>query len=116
MDHHSGTCYIVYWLEEIIEVFMACPSQDTLCDVIMALSDQIPLMATLQKRFISFISRCLSSLNHIVNLFFHLAVTNPLSSAGEIYRLVIYVDGELTMTIMNDNEIILSRHKNKNNT
>ena len=37
----------------------------THCDVIMALSDQILLMATLQKRFISFISKCLSSSNSL---------------------------------------------------
>ena len=61
----------------------------------MALSDQIPLMATLQKKFISFISKCLSSSNSIVNLIFHLATTNPLSSAGKNYRSVIDADCEL---------------------
>ena len=55
----------------------------------MALSNQIPLMATLQKIFISSISKCLSSSNSIVNLISHLAITNPLSSAGKNYRSVI---------------------------
>ena len=65
------------------------------CGVIMALPDQIPLMATLQNRFISFISKCLSSSNGIVNLISHLAITNPLSSAGKNYRSVIDADCEL---------------------
>ena len=67
----------------------------THCDVIMALSDQIPLMATLQKRIISFISKCLSNSNSIVNLISHLAITNPLSSACKNYRSVIDADCEL---------------------
>ena len=61
----------------------------------MVLSDQIPLMATLQKRFISFKSKCFSSSNSIVNLISHLAITNPLSSAGKNYRSVIDADCEL---------------------
>ena len=52
-------------------------------------------MATLQKRFISFISKCLSSSNSIVNLISHLAITNPLPSAVKNYRSVIDADGEL---------------------
>ena len=61
----------------------------------MALSDQIPLMVTLQKRFISFISKCLSSSNSIIYLISHLAITNLLSSAGKNYRSVIDADCEL---------------------
>ena len=50
----------------------------THCDVITALSHQIPLMATLQKRIISFtgISKCLSSSNSIVNLKTHNSIFN----------------------------------------
>ena len=62
----------------------------------MALSDQILLMATLQKRFISLIiSKCLYSLNSIVSLISHLAITNPLSIVGKNYRSVTDADGEL---------------------
>ena len=89
-----GSAIIMCWLEEIVEVYMACPSR-THCDFIMALSDQIPLMATLQKRFIRFISKYLSSSNSIVDLISYLAITNPLSSAGKNYRSVIDADCEL---------------------
>ena len=68
----------------------------THCDVITALAVQISsLLASLQKGFLSFILKCLPSSNHIVNLIFLLAITNPLSSAGKNYRSVIYADGEL---------------------
>ena len=67
----------------------------THCDVMTALSDQIPLMATLQKRSISFISICLSGSNHFVNLIPHLPTTNPSYSPGKNYRSVIDTDGEL---------------------
>ena len=40
-------------------------------------------------------SKCVLSSNQIVNLFFHLAFTNPLSTAGKIYRSAIDADGEL---------------------
>ena len=61
-------------------------------DVIMALSELIFLMATLQKRFIGFILKCLSSSNSIVNLISHLTITNPLSSAVKNYRSAIDSD------------------------
>ena len=62
-------------------------------------SDQIFLMAILQKRFITFILKCLSSLNSLVNLIFHLTITNPLSSAGKINRSVQDADDELNKSI-----------------
>ena len=52
-------------------------------------------MATLQKIFINFISKCLASSNSIVILISQLAITNPLSSAGKNYRSVIDADCEL---------------------
>ena len=51
-------------------------------------------MTTLQKRFISFISKCLSSSNSIVDLISHLAIINPLSSAGKNYSSAILVDAD----------------------
>ena len=53
-------------------------------------------MATLQKRFNSFILKCLSSSNSIVNLISHLGITNPLSSTGKNYRSVIDADCKLS--------------------
>ena len=61
----------VGWRKSLRSLWRVHPR--THCDVIMAaLSDQIPLMTILQKRFISFISKCLSSSNSIVNLISHL--------------------------------------------
>ena len=54
----------VGWRKSLLSLWRAHPR--TPCDVIMTLSDQIPLMATLQKRFISFISKCLSSYHLVV--------------------------------------------------
>ena len=71
-------------------------------------------MVTLQKRFISFISKCLSSSNSIVNLISHLAINNPLPSAGKNYRSVIDPDGKLN----NSHSIIKwnNSHKEIKNT
>ena len=48
----------------------------THCDVIAALSDQIPIKVSLERRFIRFIHKCLSSSNSIVNVISHIAIYN----------------------------------------
>ena len=48
----------------------------THCNVITALSNQIPLISTLQNRFIRFMSKCLSSSNCILKLISHFATEN----------------------------------------
>ena len=70
-------------------------------------------MATLQKRFIFFTSKCLSSSTSIVNLISHLAVTNPLSSAGKNYRSVINADCELNNrhSIIKWTNVVFSQHE-----
>ena len=83
----------VAWRKSMRSLWCVYPR--THCDVIMALSGQISLMATLQKRFISYISKCLSSSNNIVNIISHLAIANPLFSAGKKCRSVINADCEL---------------------
>ena len=55
----------------------------THCDVITALSNQIPLISILQNRFIRFMSRCLSSSNCILKLTPHFAIANPMSAADD---------------------------------
>ena len=52
----------------------------THCNVITALSNQIPLISTLQNRFIRFMSKCLSSSNCILKLISHFAIANPMSA------------------------------------
>ena len=103
MDHHCAAVpsLCVGWRKSLMSLWCVHHrTQDTWhkthCDVITALSDRIPLMATLQKRSISFISIYLSGSNHFVSLIPHLPTTNPASySAGKNYRSVIDTDGEL---------------------
>ena len=66
----------------------------THCNVITALSNQIPLISTLQNRFIRFMSKCLSSSNCILKLISHFAIANNMSAAGKNYRFLIDDDGE----------------------
>ena len=71
-------------------------------------------MATLQKRFIFFTSKCLSSSTSIViYLISHLAVTNPLSSAGNNYRSVINADCDLNNrhSIIKWTNVVFSQHE-----
>ena len=63
----------------------------THCDVIAALSDQLPIKVSLERIFIRFINKCLSSSNSIVNVISHFAIYNPMSTAGTNYRSVITI-------------------------
>ena len=66
----------------------------THCDVIAALSDQLPIKVSLERRFIRFINNCLSSYNAIVNVISHIAICNPMSTAGKNYRSVQDANGD----------------------
>ena len=61
----------------------------THCDVIAALSDQFPIKVSLERRFTRFIKKCLSSTNSIVKVIYHIAICNPMSTAGKNYRSVL---------------------------
>ena len=49
------------------------------CDLITTVSNQIPLILSLKKRFIKFIYACLSTSNCIVNIITEIAICNPMS-------------------------------------
>ena len=66
----------------------------THCDVIAALSDQFPIKVSLERRFIRFIKTCLSSSNSMVNVISHIAICNPMSTAGKNYRSVLDSNGD----------------------
>ena len=66
----------------------------THCDVIAALSDQFPIKVSLERRFIRFIKKCLSSSNSIVNVVYHIAIRNPMSTAGKNYRSVLHANSD----------------------
>ena len=55
----------------------------TNCDLITAVSNQIPLILSLKKRFIKFISACLSTSNCIVKIITEIAICNPMSCSGD---------------------------------
>ena len=75
----------------------------THCDVIAALSDQFPIKVSLEKRFIRFIKKCLSSSNSIVNVISHIAICNPMSTPGKNYRSVLDANGDY-----NTNQMVTS--------
>ena len=72
----------------------------THCDVIAALSDQLPIKVSLERRFIRFINKCLSSSNSIINVISHIAICNPMSTAGKNYRSVLDANGDYTTNQM----------------
>ena len=73
----------------------------THCDIIVALSNQLPLHMNLEKRFTTFINKCLSSTNSVVNIISNIAICNPVSTAGKKYRSVLDVNGQY-----NNNQLI----------
>ena len=62
------------------------PKTRTHCDLITALSSQIPLIVSLKKRFAKFINRCLSSHNTTLQFISCVAINNPFSRTGTNYR------------------------------
>ena len=72
----------------------------TPCDITY-LSNQFPLILSLEKRFIKFIRNCLVCQNNIVKLF---AVCNPMSNRCSHYRGTLDSDGKLSN--MNDWHLI----------
>ena len=69
----------------------------THCDLITAVSNQIPLILSLKKRFIKFISACLSTSNCIVKIITEIAICNPMSCSGDNYRELL--DGQGTLNL-----------------
>ena len=82
----------VDWRKSLRSLWRVHPM--THCDVIAALSDQFPIKISLERRFIRFIKKCLSSSNSIVNVISHIAICHPMSTAGENYRSVLDANGD----------------------
>ena len=66
----------------------------THCDIIAALSNQLPLHINIEKTFTMFIKKCLSITNSVVNIIFNIAICNAMSTAGKNYRSVLDVNGQ----------------------
>ena len=73
---------------------------NTHCDIIVALSNQLPLHINIEKRFTTFINKFLSSTNSVVNIIFNIAICNPMSTAGKNYRSVL--DGNNNSQLIHD--------------
>ena len=71
----------------------------THCDLITALSSQIPLIVSLKKRFAKFINRCLSSHNTTLQFISCVAINNPFSRTGTNYRDLLNYHGILNSNI-----------------
>ena len=65
----------------------------THCDIIAALFNQLPLHMNIEKK-ITFIKKCLSSTNSVVNIISNIAICNPMSTAGKNYRSVLDVNSQ----------------------
>ena len=82
MGHHygSGNGAAVHSLGVDWRLRLLCGVHpNTYSNVITALSNQVPLIVTLQNIFIRFMSKCLFSSNCIFNLISHCAISNPMS-------------------------------------
>ena len=68
----------VDWRKSLRSLWRVHPM--THCDVIAALSDQLSIKVSLERRYIRSINKCLSSSNSIVNVISHIAICNPMST------------------------------------
>ena len=75
------------WSKSLRSLWGVYPT--THCNVITALSNQIPLISFLQNRYIRFMPKCLSSSNCILKLISHFAIANRMSAEGRNYRSLI---------------------------
>ena len=82
----------------------------THCDLITAVSNQIPSILSLKKRLTKCISACLSTSNCIVKIITEIAICNPMSCSGDNYRELL--DGQGTLNL---EPCLLSRKYNLTN-
>ena len=67
------------------------------CDLITAVSNQIPVILSLKTIFIQFISACLKSSNCIVEIITEIAICNLMSCSGFNYRELVDEKGTLNL-------------------
>ncbi len=69
----------------------------THCDVIATLSGQKPLILSLRARFLKFFNKCLENDNNLVISVAFISKSNPMSCAGNNYRMLLNAKHELTI-------------------
>ena len=69
----------------------------THCDLITAVSNQIPLILSMKKKIINFLSACLGTSNCIVKIITEIAICKLVSCSGDNYRELL--DGQGTLNL-----------------
>ncbi len=69
----------------------------THCDVIAALSGQKPLILSLRARFVNFFNKCIENDNNVVKSVSFICKSNPMSCAGNNYRMLLNAKNEITI-------------------
>ncbi len=69
----------------------------THCDVIAALSCQKPLILSLRARFVKYFNTCLENDNNVVKSVAFISKSNPMSCAGNNYRMLSNAKNEFTI-------------------
>ncbi len=69
----------------------------THCDVIAALSGQKPLILSLRAIFVKYFNKCLENDNNVVKSVAFIFKSNPMSCAGNNYRMLFNAKNELTI-------------------
>ena len=85
----------VDWRKVLRSLWLVDPR--THCDPITAVSNQIPLILSLDIFYIKCISACLSTYNCIVKIITEIAICNPMSCSGDNYRELL--DGQGTLNL-----------------
>ncbi len=69
----------------------------THCDVIAAFSGQKTLILSLRARFVKCFNKCLEHDNNVVKSVAFICKSNPMSCAGNNYRMLLNAKNELTI-------------------
>ncbi len=89
----------VAWRKDLRTIYKVHPA--THCDIITALSGQVPLLSNLKVRFGKFFKKCREHKNKIVKAVATAAFVNPMSCAGRNFREVLNACYDKTLYIMN---------------
>ncbi len=85
----------VAWRKPLRIIWRVHPQ--THCDVIAALSGQKPLILSLRARFVKSFNTCLEKHNNVVKSVAFISKSNPMSCAGNNYRMLLNAKNYLTI-------------------
>ncbi len=67
------------------------------CEIIAVLSGQKPLILSLRARFVKQFNKCLKNDNNVVKSIAFISKSNPMSCAGNNYKMLLNAKNELTI-------------------